>query len=363
MVKNIQPSMMVYLPQKGVVHGIVMCSKWDNMIFYRGQSYHSYIMGKFYSNMVNRKDENGLFVFTTVINGRNVFVDVDILYKAFRIEPEFIPQPCINFFEKFIFDRKEFETYVTFFCDSELPPALCVENCGIILEHFTPDYQQLVIIVRANILLQPRNDKFFDFVDLKVMYQLVTNSVEFNVLYVILINMFLAFQQDFMPYGLLLTSVFELFHISMPRMFAERIEYIGVEELVVPKVPLKDIKPYRFTLIDKTMEEVSHDFVRANELLRNVITKIKDKFEDNNKEIRGLKDKLIEVCEKLAKVENELESAKKASDTRLQIANLNEMIVDNELVAIGVGAQDDLPELAVFNTELGFVVAVKEAMS
>ena len=52
------------------------------------------------------------------------------------------------------------------------------------------------------------------------MFQLATNQVEFNINYVILINMIMAFEVEYMPYGLLLTSLFELYHIAMPRVLA-----------------------------------------------------------------------------------------------------------------------------------------------
>ena len=121
----------------------------------------------------------------------------------------------------FKFNKDEFEKFFKMFCGSEVPPSLCEQNCGVSFNHFLLKYQQLAYIIRANILPKPLMDKYFDFVDLKIMYQMVTNTVEFNIIYVIILHMFLAFQLDFMPFGLLLTSIFEMYHISMPRSFVE----------------------------------------------------------------------------------------------------------------------------------------------
>ena len=70
-----------------------------------------------------------------------------------------------------------------FSSDDNIPTGLRVVDCIIAFKHFLPDYQQLAVILRANILPKPENDQYFDFIDLKVMYQLVTNKVEFNIIY------------------------------------------------------------------------------------------------------------------------------------------------------------------------------------
>ncbi|KAK1390097.1 hypothetical protein POM88_018275 [Heracleum sosnowskyi] len=111
--------------------------------------------------------------------------------------------------------------------------------------YFTPLYQQIATILREKLMSKPKNDRFFDFVDLKVMYQLVINQITFDINYVIILNMIYARLADFMPYGLLLTSIFELYHIFMPRVLADQIEYCNVEKMVRPQAPLIECKPHQ----------------------------------------------------------------------------------------------------------------------
>ena len=86
--------------------------------------------------------------------------------------------------------RMNLRCMLDFSSDDNIPTGLCVVDCGIAFKNFLPDYQQLAVILRANILPKPENDQYFDFIDLKMMYQLVTNKVEFNNIYVIILHMF-----------------------------------------------------------------------------------------------------------------------------------------------------------------------------
>ena len=128
-----------------------------------------------------------------------------------------------------------------FFCDNDLPLGLCDSNWGINFVHFTPTYQQVAFIIRSNILPKPKQDQFFDFVDLEVMFQLITNKIEFNLCYVLVLNMINGFYMDFMPYGLLLTSLFETNHVQMIWTHAKRVELCCVEDLVQYKCPLLSV--------------------------------------------------------------------------------------------------------------------------
>lgn len=189
-------------------------------------------------------------------------MDVNTISRALKIDMHAPSLPCINIYEKYLFDRRDFELYVGFFCDSNAPLGSCVENFGISFVHFLPIFQQLAIILRANLLPKPNNDQFFDFIDLKVMFQLVTNQVEFNISYVMILNMFLAYQLEYMPYGLFLTSIFELYHIPLPRLHADIVDFYDVSLLVKLKISLNKSKPYRINPIKVSPEKVTHDYVR-----------------------------------------------------------------------------------------------------
>ena len=123
--------------------------------------------------------------------------------------------------------------------------------------------------------------------------------------------MFMAFQLAFMPYGLLLTVVFELYTIPMPRAFADRIDYCIVESLVVPKVPLEEIKPYRNIPIGKTKEEATRDYSRENEILKKMLKNSHARFKE-------LKAKYLKVNAKLAKIKGKLDFRKKKRRSRLR---------------------------------------------
>ena len=351
MMKAVQPGMMVFIPQRGTVHGFIMTCKWDNLIFYRGQSYHTYLMGEFYGNLVTKRDENKIFELDSVVHGRNVHIDVNSICRALKLSPEILPQPYINIYEVYKFNKEEFEMYVGFFCGDSIPTGLCAVDCGIAFKYFLPDYQQLAIILRANLLPKAKNNQYFDFLDFKVMYQLVTNKVEFNIIYVIILNMFVAFQEDFMPYGLLLTAIFELFKIPMPRVFADRIEYCNVERLVVPKVPLKDIKPYRFVPIGRTSEDVNHDYIRESEILKKMLKESKENFKD-------LRNQHLKVCARLAEIEEKMGLRKESDDLDSKADEVTRVVVEQELMESGIIDQfASLPELSDFPPDLGFVAA------
>ena len=50
-----------------------------------------------------------------MVNGRDVHVDVNTVCRALKLNPEIFPQPCINIYEAYKFDKDEFEMYVGFF--------------------------------------------------------------------------------------------------------------------------------------------------------------------------------------------------------------------------------------------------------
>ncbi|KAK1393870.1 hypothetical protein POM88_012926 [Heracleum sosnowskyi] len=242
MMRNNQPGMMIFLRQTEDVHCILMAAKWDTHVIYRGQNYYTHLIAEFYANM-EIKQRDGVFYFSSFVNGKNVYIDHYILNKSLRLGNRPSDLPCINIYEKFVFNQKEFEMFLGLFCDEDVPLGLCAKNCGISFRHFTPKYQKLAIILRENILPKPKHDRFFDFVDIKVMFQLVSNYVEFNINYVLVLNMIYAHLIDYMPYGLLITSIFETYYVQMSRVYTNKIDYFSVEGLVQDKIPLSECKP------------------------------------------------------------------------------------------------------------------------
>ena len=360
MMKNFQTGMMVFIQQKGDVHSFLMTARWDNLIFYRGQNYHTYLMGEFYGNLVTKTNQAGLFVFDSVVQGQTIHVNMDVIFRALRIDPAHIPQPCINIYEAYKFNQRDFEIHIGFFCGTDAPIGLCHENCGISFKHFLPKFQQLAIILRANLLPKPQGDQYFDFIDLKIMYQLVTNRLEFNIVYVIILNMFLAFQLDYMPYGLLLTAVFDLFKIPTPRVFAQRVEYCRIENLVVEQVPLKKIVPYKYGPPTPPEESANRDYARENVILRSVIDELKIKNENNIHEIKALKNEILENSSKITDLEGKL-GIEQVENGKKAVIELDDDVDFDSVCAGTVSVTSNLPNLTDFNAVLGIVTAEPNA--
>ena len=355
---NIQPGMMVSIPQKGVVHGMLMAGQWDNLIFYRGQNYHVHLMGEFYANMIIQKGFDDMYLFNTVVHGKNMLVDVNTFARALKLGLHTPSQPCVNIYEKFSFQKKEYELFVGFFCNSDVPAGLFEEECAIDFRHFTPIYQQLAIIIRSNLLPKPKQANFFDFVDLKVMFQLVTNQVEFNICYVMLLNMVYAFQEDYMPYGLMVTAMFELYHIPTPRILANKVELCNVAGLVRNQIPLSECNPIPAVKIVLAPAVL----IQATEPLTNM---------DNSLEIKTLQFEvkvLKENQEKMIARLNELEHKDNDSTVGKNEGisdKINLMFEDNVVEnMIDAGIKDDpLPNLTDPSNELGFVAVDGSAMT
>ena len=163
MMKAVQPGMMAYVPKQCPAFNILMHSKWGNIVFYRGQSYHPHLMGEFYANMVTKKDDNGIFDISSVVNNREIHVNFHVMCRALQLSPELFPQTCSNIYELFKFNQAEFEKFISFFCGDVVPIGLSVADYGIPFKHFLPEYQQLAMISRANILPKPDVLKSNDF--------------------------------------------------------------------------------------------------------------------------------------------------------------------------------------------------------
>uniref|UniRef100_A0A169WRG4 Uncharacterized protein n=1 Tax=Daucus carota subsp. sativus TaxID=79200 RepID=A0A169WRG4_DAUCS len=355
MLLNVQPGMMVYVPQNGVVHNMFLSAKWENMIFYRGQNYFVHLIGEFYGNMVVQKGIDDVLKISTVVHNKNMLVDINTLNRCLKLGDQVPFQPCINIYEKFVFDKKEFELLVSYFCDADVPVNLCDKNCAIEFHHFTPLYQQLAIIIRSNLLPKPKNTQFFDYVDLKVMFQLVTNQIEFNINYVILINMIMAFEVEYMPYGLLLTSLFELYHIAMPRVLAERIEYCNISTLVKHQVSLNDCKP-----LDVTPVCITPDVMIIGS--KQGTNKAKDELDKIKEEVNNLKEINLFIMARLDQLENKSKEdstvgKEEGIDDKIDRLFNEEMVT--EMAGNGNSEKVELPSLNDLADDLGFV-AVEE---
>lgn len=128
-----------------------------------------------------------------------------------------------------------------------MPLGLCDVNCGIHYKHFSSKLQYLALILRANVLPKPNQSKYFDFFDMKVLFLLYTNHINFSISYVMLLNMINANFVDYMPYGLMLSSIFDIYHIPMPSIFATLADSQITLAHVRNQVPLIHCEPQEFS--------------------------------------------------------------------------------------------------------------------
>lgn len=218
MIKNIQPGINIQV--HGKVEKITKVVKWEGLMSHLGRYYYMHLMGEFYCNMSPRKGLDGVLHFTTCVGRKTILVDHKTINKALHLSSKLTDLPCIDIYSYFVFNKPEFQLMLSILCDSDIPLGLCDDNCGIHYKHFSPKFQFLALVLRANILPKPTQSKYFDYFDIKVLFLLYTNKVNFSISYVILLNMLNAHFVDYMPYGLLLSSLFDIYHIHMPSMFA-----------------------------------------------------------------------------------------------------------------------------------------------
>ena len=148
--------------------------------------------------------------------------------------------------------------------------------------------------------------------------------------------------------------LFDLFQIPTPRVFAQRVEYCRVKNLVVEQVPLKYGPP------KPPVEAANRDYAKENVILRSVIDELKNKNEDNMHEIKALKNELLEIYSKITYLECNL--GIEHVDTGNLGSNkdvINLVDDENDTACAGtVFVTANLPNLTDFNYDLGIVVAV-----
>lgn len=245
MVKNVQPGINIQV--HGGVLDVIKAARWEGIVSHLGKVFYLHLMGEFYCNMRIIKGLDGVLHFTTVVERKTILIDHKTINKAIHLPAHLSEKPCIDIYAFFVFNKAEFQLMLSTFCDSDVPLGLCDVNCGIHYKHFSSKFQYLALILRANVLPKPNQSKYFDFFDMKVLFLLYTNHINFSISYVILLNMINANFVDYMPYGLMLSSIFDIYHIPMPSVFATLADSQITLEHVRPQVPLIHCEPQEFS--------------------------------------------------------------------------------------------------------------------
>ena len=102
--KNIQTGMMIKVEKMGELFKIIMAAKWDNFVFYKGRNYYVHLISEFYVNMKVYQREDGVYYVESYVQGINLKVDSNSIHKAMRLGSHTLQKPCINIFDKFVFD-------------------------------------------------------------------------------------------------------------------------------------------------------------------------------------------------------------------------------------------------------------------
>ncbi|KAL8103324.1 hypothetical protein AgCh_027768 [Apium graveolens] len=189
-------------------------SKWETLLFYPTRRVLTELVTEFYSNMGLGYGENIVCFLTSKIDSKSVIINYAKLGKILKLDSSILSLPPVDVSFTFTFNNDELDKFLTVFCGKEVPKNVFQKDKGITYEHFTPFYQVLAEIVK-NDFYPSNTNKFVNFVELKIMYKLASKSVDFNLPYVILTKMISAAQHGYMPYGLLLTHVFEYFHCDL----------------------------------------------------------------------------------------------------------------------------------------------------
>ncbi|KAL8119685.1 hypothetical protein AgCh_016975 [Apium graveolens] len=134
----------------------------------------------FHFNMGLGYGENRVCFLTSKIDGKSVVIDYAKLGKILKLDSSILSLPPVDVSSTFTFNNDELDKFLTVFYGKEVP---------------------------KNVF---QKDK-----ELKILYKLASKSVNFNLPYVILIKMISDAQHGYMPYGLLLTHVFEYFHCDL----------------------------------------------------------------------------------------------------------------------------------------------------
>lgn len=245
MIKNVQPGINIHV--HGGVLDIIKAARWEGIVSHLGKVFHVHLMGEFYCNMRIIKGLDGVLHFTTVVETKTILIDHKTINKALHLPAHLSEKPCLDIFAFFMFNKAEFQLMLGTFCDLDVPLGLCDVNYGIHYKHFSSKFQYLALILRANVMPKPNQSKFFDFFDMKLLFLLYTNKINFKISYVILLNMLNANFVDYMPYGLLLTSLFDIYHIPMPSIFASQADSQITPEHVRPQVSLIHCEPHKYS--------------------------------------------------------------------------------------------------------------------
>ncbi|KAL8093857.1 hypothetical protein AgCh_035658 [Apium graveolens] len=214
--------------------------------------------------LIRRARWDGLMY--NLVNKKVICVDNKSINRALHLPLYLCELPCEDIFSLFVFNKSEFELMLSTFCKSDIPDGLCDINCGIHFKHFTGTFQHIALIIRANVMPKPN--------------------------------------QNYMPYGMLISSFFALCKINMPETFSNLADSQITNEHIRPQVPLMHCEPQEATPI------VISQFIREEDVFQSKFESVKTMFHELKLELKRVKEENNEIKEKLGALESLTASCK-----------------------------------------------------
>lgn len=150
---KLQPGSLIQLARESELLAKFRHAKWEPLLSFPTRNVLPNMVVEFYCNMGVGNGLNGVVYLTFVINGTPILVDHLVLGKALKLNSNAMALSPIDITKTYMFHAEEQRLFLSMFCGVDVPPNVFESTNGINYEHFTPLYQNLAEIIRANFFL------------------------------------------------------------------------------------------------------------------------------------------------------------------------------------------------------------------
>ncbi|KAL8155974.1 hypothetical protein AgCh_001143 [Apium graveolens] len=153
------PGCLVQLDRRTELYGMFTKANLEPILFFKNRKILTNLVNEFYNNLQVRKGAYDLTSLTIVVNRRSILLDHIELGKALKLSDKVLNLANNDISKEFVFIKSEYKIYLSVLCDIEIPHDMFNEDNGISYEHFTHTFQNLALIIRANIFPNTSSDK------------------------------------------------------------------------------------------------------------------------------------------------------------------------------------------------------------
>lgn len=367
---KMQPGCLIHIAKRSELYDMFCAAKWEPVLYYPNRKVLPNMVSEFYSNLeIKHGLQNVMFV-TSVVNGKFFALDHIELTKALKMNLKTLQLANIDITKEFVFNRLEMKLYLSVLCGVEVPPTLELTEKGISYEYFTPLFQNLALILRANFFQNYSADKLMSFPEIKLMYRLASKKVTFSLPYMILTHMVNSYKKGYLTYGLLLTKVFEYFKLNLNQLpyfqvaatISDKVERVTIPLLPVAPPVVESSVPFvsiaqNVSLsddvgtsksnsspkldFDKEIEKLNKNYQELDTLfqgLHNSFKTIVEKYEHTELKVNGLLNILSNTIARAGVIEEGLAQVINVQLSFLDIPPLPTLVeIEEPLDAIAVG--------------------------